>query len=401
MKYLILSLFISGSAWAGSWNPFTNPVPGCNSCACGDVGSCKRDADNAAAELARKAKEADDARIKAQKDLDNARIKAQNDTADLAKKAAQQAQSRAAGVVTDVQGKLADAGTVLNSEIKRQQSQFDQLGKSLDKVAKNPNLKGVLSAAEDVIQNQININKDRLEQAFQILLKNSLMGKIKDHQVLIIVSELERWADPQQREMYKYIREAGVSGAQGALSQWYGDIIVLQTTKATKQNLLTAIESATSRSAVKAVDLFVFLHGEKNNLAFYEGDVATSELSKDIKKINTHGKLRMVYNTACFGATHTHDFINAGFKVADGAIAVNTNAAFEYPMFLQLMATGQPFGLAVAAGNSPYTNELSDQLARSNGFSGAINSQKNIEGDATEGYLKSALMWLSDGSLLP
>jgi hypothetical protein len=163
-----------------------------------------------------------------------------------------------------------------------------------------------------------------------------------------------------------------------------------------KPNFIANIRAETARDSIKAVDVFVFLHGEPNKLWFYEGSVSSDQLGKDILAAATRGKLRFAYNTACFGATHLQNFLNAGFTEAVGAIAINSNAATEYPVLLEFMSLGQAFSLGISAGNVPQSNETWDAIARASGLS-PVNSQKNIGGELQDGFLYSAEQWMLNG----
>lgn len=234
-----------------------------------------------------------------------------------------------------------------------------------------------------LVQAAIGLNEAQIVQALQ--------SRIREHQALIVISELETWADPSEKQLYSYIQRTGVPLAKSMLSDWYGQIVAIEHGAATEQNVLNTIASLAAQEQIKTIDVFVFLHGSPGELWFVDGGVKTSELSERIRALGTQGKLRIAYNTACFGQSHIQDFLNAGFKVASGARAVNANGATEYPIFLQTMALGLPFGLAIANGNLPGVNAAADELARQFVKSEPVESNKSIGGDSSLSYLHSKI----------
>lgn len=341
-----------------------NPIPICQSCACGNAEMCARDARNAAAEADRIRRAAED-------------------------EAAKQAQSLAKNVAQAATTAVEFVGRDLERERQFAQNSVAALGEGLKDPAP---LRGLEQAGKKIVEDRVQTEIARTKDVVQTLVQASVVGKIRERQVLIIVSELERYAE-RNKELYKVVQQIGIPMAQGHLSQWYGDIIVIEKNQATPERLRAAIEEATGRSKVKAVDVFVFLHGLPNRLAFYEGDVQTADLSAQLQSVNSHGKLRLLYSTACYGASHIQDWLNAGFKVAIGARGVNSNAATEYPAFLNVTASGAPFSVAIAAGNSPLANLATDKLAKMSGLENT-DSEKNVGGDLSEGFLSSATKWM-------
>jgi hypothetical protein len=95
----------------------------------------------------------------------------------------------------------------------------------------------------------------------------------------------------------------------------------------------------------------------------------------------------MVYSTACYGDSHSDDFVNAGFSVAIGAVAVKANAAVELPVFLNLWSWNWRLRDVLEAAESPLTRVPTDEAARGFGdvnntsWKDEVNSDKRIRGN--------------------
>jgi len=73
------------------------------------------------------------------------------------------------------------------------------------------------------------------------------------------------------------------------------------------------------------------------------------------------------------------NFVEAGFRVASGAVGVNANQLYDYPLQLYHWGTNKTYESAVKAGNNPALMKMQDTLA-SAFFGDAVNSEKIIEG---------------------
>ena len=90
-------------------------------------------------------------------------------------------------------------------------------------------------------------------------------------------------------------------------------------------------------------------------------------------------RLRLLYSTACYGATHAPDFIRAGFRVASGATRTNANGPYDYPTQLACWGRGWTYRSTVNLANSPIFIAMHDAIAKLLGFDD-VNSEKMIEG---------------------
>lgn len=202
----------------------------------------------------------------------------------------------------------------------------------------------------------------------------------KSERALLVVNSLAAVGEARFKWLYEFCEASGVTVAEIALKPQYGKYQKLTASHATKSAFLQALRSLGSDPAVKAIDVLLMLHGSENRLHFDGGSVGTIDLRDELKALGLRGKLRMLYSTCCYGDTHSDDFVAGGFQAAVGSIAVNANAATEYPTVLTLWATGSALKDAVASGENPLTRIPQDQLAKLMGFADA-NSDKNIRGN--------------------
>lgn len=209
----------------------------------------------------------------------------------------------------------------------------------------------------------------------------------KNQRALIVISQLTRGVDQDQRWLYRFIESSGRDVVESTLKDDYADYVTLYDQSATKANLLNTVRAIGAKPTIKEIDLVVMLHGSRNSLVFHDAACNTSILRTDIANLNLTRKLRMVYSTACYGDSHSDDFVNAGFSAAIGAVAVNANAAVELPVFLNLWSWNWRLRDALGAAESPLTRVPADEAARVFGdanntsWKDEVNSDKRIRGN--------------------
>ncbi|HET7531152.1 MAG TPA: hypothetical protein VFJ98_09365, partial [Mycobacteriales bacterium] len=74
-------------------------------------------------------------------------------------------------------------------------------------------------------------------------------------------------------------------------------------------------------------------------------------------------KLRMLFSTACFGASHRLAWRAAGFKTVSGSREVYADSAASYQPFLTSWVAGLSFGVSVAAANAAGATSAWDPVA--------------------------------------
>lgn len=206
------------------------------------------------------------------------------------------------------------------------------------------------------------------------------MGVInRDERVLLVVADLTKWADPDFHRLYEWLDQNAVNVAKVMMGLHYRLVDTLIGTEATSANFVERLITLAEGPQTKAVDVFLHLHGLENELFFEEGPVEAAELGDQLKEADLKERLRLLYSTACFGATHAPDFVRGGFRVVSGAVSINANGPYDYPAQLFNWGLGQTYRMVVQAGNNPMFMVILDNVAKAMGFDD-VNSKKEIKG---------------------
>lgn len=155
----------------------------------------------------------------------------------------------------------------------------------------------------------------------------------KNERVLIVISYL---ASGDTDYLYRFIEEAGRGTIQATLRDDYAKIVKLYDANATLVKLIAALKREGAENSIKRIDLIVMLHGSPGAMTFKDGSKKSSAVEKQIAALNIQPKLRLVYNTSCYGDSHSADFIAAGFDSVIGSNKVNANSAVEFAPLLSL-----------------------------------------------------------------
>ena len=148
---------------------------------------------------------------------------------------------------------------------------------------------------------------------------------------LLVYSEFTNTSD-ENMALYTFVEKSGVALALG-LSLHYRKIRTVSGEDAGSRDFLNALAELGRDPDHQALDVLMHMHGNPNKMHF--NDTVTSDaLCEDIAALKLGRKLRMFYTTACYGATHAQDMVQAGFTCGAGAIGVNANSATEYPAVL-------------------------------------------------------------------
>lgn len=214
---------------------------------------------------------------------------------------------------------------------------------------------------------------------------------------LIIITELDTGGLRELAPLYSALEDIGAGLPRlPILRQQYREIHVLKDRDATTQKFKAMGLHLASRPEIKAIDVFVMLHGLTNRLLFANGTITPDRLAQFMTtSTNTREarlvlemkkKFRLLYNTSCFGASHRAGFRQMGFDVVVGSIAVNANAEVEYPSFLTLWNAGANIRDSFAPSNNSVALAAADGPLRlagqfGNNFLRHIDSRKVFSGD--------------------
>ena len=206
------------------------------------------------------------------------------------------------------------------------------------------------------------------------------MGDVsKDERALLVVANLSDAGDARFQWLYRWLDANAVNVAELLMGAHYGRTETLTGANVTSSSFVQRITFLANEPGVKVVDVFLNLHGSPGRLYFDDGPLSSSSLSSEIKAANLKHRLRLLYSTSCYGATHCSDFVKAGFRIAGGALGVNANGTYDYPTQLYHWADDETYKAVVKAGNHRIGIMTHDTLARAFGFDD-VNSKKIVEG---------------------
>lgn len=187
--------------------------------------------------------------------------------------------------------------------------------------------------------------------------------------VLVVVTELDYHGVKELAPLYQKIEALSweLPSQSFLLAQIYDQMSLLRNHDATADGIKEFLLRALRDSSVQNIDVIIGVHGLPGRLTFFDGAVRvkdwTQALKGAIKKElgdRAFAKLGMLYNLSCYGDSHSHDFLDLGFKVVIGSRKVNANAEIEYPWVLGQLALGDTVEEAFQMPNSQSWLRLAD-----------------------------------------
>jgi hypothetical protein len=188
----------------------------------------------------------------------------------------------------------------------------------------------------------------------------------KAQRELVIVSPDLSQGDAIERGLYDVIEWSGVGLATGTLALRYNVVHILKDGAATRMGFVNKLDEVTAKTGSRAVDVIFITHGLNANVLFSNGEFTMASVrDRILANLTTaqRAKLRMVFSTACFGASHRLAWRAAGFKTASGSREVYADSAASYQPFLTSWVAGGNFGLSVTAANVAGAGSPWDALA--------------------------------------
>jgi hypothetical protein len=213
---------------------------------------------------------------------------------------------------------------------------------------------------------------------------------------LVVVSELEEGSMRELAPLYSALEAITVTVPKAVLSSRYAQTKILSNQSATLSNLKDTLYKLAATPSIKAIDVIINLHGLDEELFFYNGGWRMSEIQEELlnpdapyteaTKIAMKRKLRMLYSTACYGASHNNNWNAIGFDVSAGAVGVNANAEFEYGGVIGSWSGAAPFSTGFQLSNTDAALAVSDTPVRIAGELGNnslrhVNSKKILRGN--------------------
>ncbi|MBS1960195.1 MAG: hypothetical protein JST80_12030 [Bdellovibrionales bacterium] len=153
----------------------------------------------------------------------------------------------------------------------------------------------------------------------------------------------------------------------------YGYVRYLVGRNASLTNLARLIRSLDSNPSIKAIDLIVYIHGMPGQLKFinetkgkgepYAKFLNMSEITERVKATGSQ-KLRAVYSDACYSASHVEGWLDAGFKIASGNVAVDSNQSRDLGKFLRNWTDNETFEYSIQRANTEGTYHTTDKWVK-------------------------------------
>jgi hypothetical protein len=188
----------------------------------------------------------------------------------------------------------------------------------------------------------------------------------KAQRELVIVSADMSQGDALERGLYDVIEWSGVVLATGTLALRYNAVHILKDAAATRATLVSTLREVASKPSIRAVDLVFVTHGRTDSVLFSNAEVSIGSVRDRILAnltVDQRAKLRMVFSTACFGASHRLAWRAAGFKTVSGSREIYADSAASYQPFLTAWLAGVNFGLSVTAANAAGAGSPWDGIA--------------------------------------
>lgn len=192
------------------------------------------------------------------------------------------------------------------------------------------------------------------------------ISKEQREAVLFVANLASASMEGYEKSFYEFVTFSAESVGLTFLRPNYRAVHVVKGTDATLAALTSKLNAAASNAAVKVVDLIFVTHGLNEQVAFADKRRSMDEVKQAIVtglSASDRAKLRAVFSTACFGASHRDGWIAAGFNVASGSRGVYADSGTSFPAFLTAWAAGQSFSDAVKAANDSDPLRVQDKAA--------------------------------------
>lgn len=205
----------------------------------------------------------------------------------------------------------------------------------------------------------------------------------KEQRALVVVNNTVAGGAAELRELYRFIEAAGDAVAVALCGPHYAQRRSLNGSDATLAALLSNLRTLAARPEICAIDLILNMHGSRGKMHFHGAPgVDVEQVRLQMQAVpGLVGKLRLLYNTSCYGATHANAMRQAGFDTCIGANHVVANSATEYPAFLAAWVAGSAVAPAIAVANAPPLREPMDRYASEQLHFTDVDSRKDVIGN--------------------
>ena len=204
----------------------------------------------------------------------------------------------------------------------------------------------------------------------------------RERRAALIALRLSDGGIDKLKWLYRGLEVGGAREAKQILAPGYREVVLLSGPALTGNGLVDAITRLTTSDDIDAVDVILVAHGLNGRLQFSPGEVRTAaELAAQLRAAGASPKLRLLYSSACFGATHSQQFLGAGFSTVIGALEKNTTGLSEFRRLLSAWVNGADAAAALDLADRPAQRWFWDTTAKVVGRLKRVNSRKQLAGD--------------------
>jgi hypothetical protein len=176
----------------------------------------------------------------------------------------------------------------------------------------------------------------------------------KSQRELVVFSPGLAQGTALESAFYDFVEINAVVLATATLGTRYSTVHIVRGAAATRAGLANALDTAASKSTIRAVDLVFVTHGATDEVLLSDARWTIGQVRDRIRTgltLADRAKLRMVFSTACFGASHRTAWREAGFRTVSGSRQIYADSAASYLPFLSSWALGGTFAASVTAAN--------------------------------------------------
>ncbi len=204
----------------------------------------------------------------------------------------------------------------------------------------------------------------------------------RDARTLVVVNDTVQGGQARYRGLYQFLEASGDATAHAICAPHYRTVRSVNGAAATLAAFVGALTECAALPGVQAVDAILNMHGSPDVLHFADGPVTSEAMSLALQGANLAGRLRLLYNTSCFGDSHASGLQKGGFDAVIGSRQVNCNSVTEYVPLLSAWVDNYTLAYALNTAQTEPQRLSADRFAREQlGFSDA-DSFKTIAGNA-------------------
>ena len=206
---------------------------------------------------------------------------------------------------------------------------------------------------------------------------------VRSQRALVVVNNTVAGGAADLRDLYRFIEAAGDAVAVALCGPHYAQRRSLNGSDATLAALLSNLRTLAARPEIDAIDLILNMHGSPGKMYFHGAPgVHVDQVRQQMQAVpGLARKLRLLYNTSCYGATHANAMRQAGFDTCIGANHVVANSATEYPAFLAAWVAGSAVAPAIAVADAAPLREPMDRYASEQLHFPDVDSRKDVIGN--------------------